>query len=145
MNKAGKAFHFPAWLLYALLCIAWWGLWGFLAKIGSESASPIQLQILFTLGMIPVALAMLARMRWRADCDRKGAAYGILSGVMTGLGILGYYAAMKTEAVSVVTPLTGLFPLLTVMLAVVFLHERLNRVQMGGVALALAAIFILSL
>ena len=145
MKMTGKGLRVPAWSLYALLCIVWWGLWGFLAKIGSESATPIQLQILFTFGMIPVAFCMLARMRWKLDRDWKGASYGLLSGVTTGLGILGFYAAMKTEAVSVVSPLTGLFPLLTVILAVIFLRERLNRVQIGGIVLALAAIFILSL
>jgi transporter family protein len=135
----------PVWSLYALLCIVLWGLWGFLAKIGSASATPIQLQILFTFGMVPVALFTLFRMSFKLDGDWKGASCGMLSGVTTGLGILGYYAAMRTEAVSVVTPVTGLFPLLTVILAVIFLRERLNRVQIGGIVLALAAIFILSL
>ena len=142
---ASSRWKFPAWVLYAALCIVWWGLWGFLAKIGSVSATPFQLQILFTLGMVPVALAVLFSVRGKLDRDRKGVSFGILSGVMTGLGILGYYAALKTEDVSVVTPVTGLYPLLTVVLAVIFLRERLNRVQMGGIVLALAAIVILSL
>jgi methionine synthase I (cobalamin-dependent) len=51
--------RFPLWLWYALLCIFWWGLWGFLSKIGSEGAGPLQMQILVTLGMLPVALGML--------------------------------------------------------------------------------------
>ena len=137
--------RFPVWVLYAVLCIAFWGLWGFLAKIGSASASPFQLQVLFSFGMVPVALAMLFRMHWKLDRDWKGVSFGVLTGVMTGLGILGYYAALKAENVSVVTPVTGLYPLLTVVLAVIFLRERLNRVQIGGVVLALAAISILSL
>ena len=90
--------------------------------------------------MVPVALAMLFRMRWKLDRDWKGVSFGVLTGFMTGLGILGYYAALKAENVSVVTPVTGLYPLLTVVLAVIFLRERLNRVQIGGVVLALAAI-----
>ncbi len=116
-----------------------------MAKIGSASASPFQLQVLFSFGMVPVALAMLFRMRWKLDRDWKGVSFGVLTGFMTGLGILGYYAALKAENVSVVTPVTGLYPLLTVVLAVIFLRERLNRVQIGGVVLALAAISILSL
>ncbi|HEY1270361.1 MAG TPA: EamA family transporter [Terriglobales bacterium] len=137
--------RFPAWLLYALLCVFWWGLWGFLSKVGSASATPMQLQILFTLGMIPVALAMLVRMGWKLDRNPGGLTYGILSGVATGLGVLGYYAAMRVQDASVVTPVTGLFPLLTVLLALVVLRERLNKVQWGGIALAVASIVILSL
>ena len=135
----------PVWALYAVLCIILWGLWGFLAKIGSESATPFQLQVLFTLGMLPVAVCILAGMRWKLDRDFKGASYGILSGVTTGLGILGYYRALQAQAASVVTPVTGLFPLLTVVLAFILLRERLNRVQMCGIGLALVAIVILSI
>lgn len=137
--------HFPVWLWYALLCIFWWGLWGFLSKIGSASANPLQMQMLFTLGMLPVAVGMLLQMRWKLDRNVGGATYGILSGVATGLGTLGYYAALHQQDASVVTPITGLFPLLTVVLAFIVLRERLNKVQMGGIVLALASIVVLSI
>jgi len=137
--------HLPVWLGYAFLCIFWWGLWGFLSKIGSEAASPLQMQILFTLGMLPVAVGMLWQMRWKLDRNRGGVTYGILSGVTTGVGTLGYYAALREQNASVVTPVTGLFPVLTVVLAFVVLRERLNKVQMGGVLLALASIVVLSI
>jgi bacterial/archaeal transporter family protein len=137
--------RFPVWLWYALLCVFWWGLWGFLSKIGSAAASPLQMQILFTLGMLPVAVGMLLQMRWKLDRDRGGVTYGILCGVATGLGTLGYYAALREQNVSLVTPVTGLFPVLTVALAFVVLHERLNKVQMGGMLLALASIVIFSI
>ena len=135
----------PAWLWYALLCIFWWGLWGFLSKIGSAAASPLQMQILFTLGMLPVAVGMLLHMRGKLDRDRIGISYGLLSGIATGLGTLGYFAALREQDASVVTPLTGVFPILTVALAFVVLRERLNKVQMGGMLLALASIVILSI
>src|ERR1700693_5201609 len=137
--------HFPVWLWYALLGIFLWGLWGFLSKIGSASASPLQMQILFTLGMLPVAIGMLLQMRWKLDRNRGGVTYGLLSGGATGLGTLGYYAALRAQNASVVTPLTGVFPVLTVVLAFVVLRERLNKVQMGGMLLALASIIILSI
>jgi uncharacterized membrane protein len=61
------------------------------------------------------------------------------------LGTLGYFAALREQDASVVTPLTGVFPILTVALAFVILRERLNKVQMGGMLLALASIVILSI
>jgi len=134
----------PVWLWYALLCIFWWGLWGFLSKVAGDAANPLQLQILFTLGMLPVALGMLLQMRWQLDRDRAGASYGVLSGIATGIGSLGYYAALRGQNASVVTPLTGLFPLLSVILAFAVLRERLNKVQIGGMMLALASIVVLS-
>jgi len=102
------------------------------------------MQILFTLGMLPVAVGMLLHMRGKLDRDRVGISYGLLSGIATGLGTLGYFAALRKQDASVVTPLTGVFPILTVALAFVVLRERLNKVQMGGMLLALASIVILS-
>jgi uncharacterized membrane protein len=102
------------------------------------------MQVLFTLGMLPVAIGMLLHMRGRLDRDRIGVSYGLLCGIATGLGTLGYFAALRKQDASVVTPLTGVFPILTVALAFLVLRERLNKVQMGGMLLALASIVILS-
>ena len=96
-------------------------------------------------GMLPVALGMLLPMRGKLDRNRGGVTYGLLCGIATGLGTLGYFAALREQNASVVTPLTGVFPVLTVVLAFVVLRERLNKVQMGGMLLALASIVILSI
>jgi transporter family protein len=80
----------------------------------------------------------------RLEKDARGITYGILNGVLSGIGLLAYYAAVSRGKVSVVGPVTSLFPLLTVGLAFIFLRERLNRVQAAGVALSLVAIAIFS-
>jgi uncharacterized membrane protein len=139
------AWRIPAWLWYALIGIFFWGLWGFLSKVGADAASPLQMQILFTLGMLPVAGVMLLHMRAKLDRNLGGITYGLLCGIATGIGTLGYYAALRDQSASVVTPVTGLFPVLTVVLAFVLLRERLNKVQMGGMLLALASVVILSI
>jgi transporter family protein len=102
------------------------------------------MQVLFTLGMVPVVLAALIQLRWKVDRDRLGVTYGILNGVLTGLGLLAFYAAMARGKASIVGPVTALFPLLTVMLALLLLKERMNKVQTAGVFVALMSIFILS-
>jgi bacterial/archaeal transporter family protein len=136
--------QFPRWLFYALLCILSWGVWGGLAKLGADQMTPMQMQVLFTIGMFPVVLAALIQLRWKVEADRLGVTYGIMNGVFTGLGLLAYYAAMAKGKASIVGPVTALFPLLTVVLALVLLKERMNKVQTAGVFVALVSIFILS-
>jgi uncharacterized membrane protein len=126
------------------LCIFWWGIWGVLAKLASARLSVKQMQVLFTLGMLPLAAAALISMRGKLERDLRGAAYGVLNGVFTGLGLLAYDAAMSKGKASIVGPLTAMFPLVTVALAAVVLRERVNRIQAAGVVLALAAIFLLA-
>jgi transporter family protein len=132
------------WLIYALLCILAWGTWGFVAKLGADRIAPGPLQILATAGTLPLALLAFLQLRGRFEKDARGITYGIANGVLSGIGLLAYYAAVSRGKVSVVGPVTSLFPLLTVALAFVFLRERLNRVQVAGVVLSLIAIAIFS-
>jgi transporter family protein len=58
---------------------------------------------------------------------------------------MAYFQAMvKGGKASVVTPVTALFPMVTVLLALVFLKERIGRVQWLGLALAFVAIYLLN-
>ena len=134
----------PIWLLYAVLCILSWGAWGVFAKLGSDTMDPMQMQVLFTIGMSPLVVLALIRLRFKLETDTRGAAYGVMNGLFTGLGLLAYYAAMARGKASVVGPVTALFPLLTVALAFLMLKERINNIQGAGVVLALLSIFILS-
>jgi transporter family protein len=136
--------HFPKWLFPALLCILWWGLFGFLAKLGSDKTPPALMQILFTVGMIPLVIAAFLRAGRRLETDRIGAGYGILNGLFSGIGAIAYFAAMGSGQASIVGPLTSLYPLVTVVLSMLVLRERLNLVQTAGVILGLTAVAILS-
>jgi transporter family protein len=132
------------WLTYALLCIIAWGTWGFVAKLGADRIAPGPLQILATAGTLPLALLAFLQLRMRLEKDARGIGYSVLNGVLSSIGLLAYYAAASRGKVSVVGPVTSLFPLLTVGLAYIFLRERLNKVQVAGVALSLVAIAIFS-
>jgi len=46
---------------------------------------------------------------------------------------------------SIVSPATALFPVVTVILAVTLLHERVGTAQKIGLVLALTAIYLLSM
>ncbi|MEJ7616159.1 MAG: EamA family transporter [Pyrinomonadaceae bacterium] len=144
-RRSTKSLRTPTWLVYALLCIFWWGTWGFLSKLGSDRVQPHQLQFLFTFGLIPPVIIACFQLGGKVETDLRGSLYGILNGVISGLGMLAFYAALAQGQASIVGPVTALFPLLTILLALMFLRERINRVQGAGMILALVAILILSL
>jgi uncharacterized membrane protein len=68
-----------------------------------------------------------------------------LPGVLLFAGTLMYAAATREGLLSVVSVIATLFPVVTVTLALVFLHERLSRTQWVGVAAALTGVVLLSL
>jgi bacterial/archaeal transporter family protein len=68
-----------------------------------------------------------------------------LAGTTNGLGLWFLFLSFRSGAkASVAIPLTALNPLLTVLLAVAFLKERLTVLQYLGVALALVSGMLLS-
>jgi drug/metabolite transporter (DMT)-like permease len=68
-----------------------------------------------------------------------------LPGVLLFGGTLLYASATQEGLLSVVSVLGSLFPVVTVTLAFVFLHERLSRVQWTGVAASIAGVVLLSM
>jgi len=58
--------------------------------------------------------------------------------------ILGYSLGVNSEYVSIVTPVALSFPLVTVTLASIFYKERLDKIQLAGIALLISGIVLLS-
>jgi len=132
------------WLWFALMALFWWGVWGFLAKLGADRMTPGALQILFVVGMVPPLLLALAKVGFVVQKDGRGVFYGILNGVLATFGMLAFYAAMSRGKASLVAPITAIFPLFTVIGAVLLLKEKLNKIQIAGIALAIVAVVIFS-
>jgi transporter family protein len=133
------------WFWYSILCLLCWGPYALFAKMGAMEVPPLTMQFLFTLGGIPIAIAALASRRLRLEPSRRGISLGLLVGVLSAIGGTALFAAFGTgENTAVVTVMTGLYPMVTVVLAVLFLHERLTKRQCIGLAFAAAACILLS-
>lgn len=135
---------FPKWLAYAILALIWWGIFGFLGKVGADQISASQMQFFFTIGTLPVALLCAHRLNYKIAGNKTGVAYSLTMGILAALGTLAFFGAMKSGSASVIAPVTALYPALTVVLAVLMLRERLNKLQVFGLVLALVSIVILS-
>lgn len=133
----------PRWLTWTLLALFCWGIWAILSKLIGEALSPSLNQSLSTLGLIPVIIGLALSKKIRGNRSPKlGATYAFASGLLSGLGNIAYYAVLNSGAkAAMVVPLTALYPLVTVLLAVPLLKEKVNPIQVAGIALALAAIY----
>lgn len=138
----------PRWLAFSLLTILVWGAWGAISKVASEGVDAYTNQIFFTFGLLPLIAIV-----WRSPRNagggsgrRTGIAWAFVTGILGGTGNIAFFRALVMGGkASVVSPVTALFPLVTVILAVTFLHERIGTAQKIGLVLALAAIYLLSM
>jgi drug/metabolite transporter (DMT)-like permease len=133
----------PRWLLHTLLTMVLWGVWGVVSKPVSTELSAWQVQSLSTLGLLPVLGWLTARPPLRAGSNRRRGfwlAFG--AGVITSVGNVACYHALAVGGrAAAVMPLTSLYPVVTIVLALVFLRERLNAVQGAGIAASLGALW----
>lgn len=134
------------WFWYSMICVLCWGGWAMLSKLGSREIPPNTMQFLFTIGTLPVGLALLIGRRGKLERSPRGITYGVLNGVLSGVGGLALFAAYHTNGnTSLITVATALYPMVTVILAVSILRERFGPVQALGLIFAAAAIVIFSL
>ncbi len=134
------------WLWYSVLCVLCWGGWALLSKLGSREIPPETMQFLFTVGALPVGIALLIGRRGKLEKSAKGISYAVVNGILSGVGGLTLFAAYHTNGnTSLITVATSLYPMITVVLAVLILRERLTATQVLGLAFAGAAIVLFSL
>jgi transporter family protein len=137
--------RFPRWIIYSLLALLSWGVFGFLSKVGLEKLSPAQMQVLFSAGILATTVPAWFRSGIKRDSDRLGLLYGVFTGLFSVFANLAVFAALRKGQASVIQPASGLYPLVTVILASVVLRERMNSIQMVGILLAPVALWMLSL
>ena len=137
----------PRWLFFSLLTITVWGAWGVVSKLASNGVDADTNQIFFTIGLLPLIVLVLRSPRIRGGKGRRsGMAWAFLTGILGGTGNIAFFHALVIGGkASIVMPVTALFPLVTVILATTLLHERIGTQQKVGLALALTAIFLLSM
>jgi transporter family protein len=134
------------WFWYSILCIVCWGGWTLFGKLGSAEISAPTMQFLFPFGCIPIALAMLWARRFKLEKSPRGIFYGVANGVLSGIGGLALFAAYRTEGnAAVITAATAMYPLITVVLAVTILRERLTWIHVLGLGFAAAAFVLFSI
>jgi transporter family protein len=134
------------WFWYSLLCVFFMGGWTLLSKLASSEISAPTMQFLYPFGWVPVAVACLWARGFKFEKSPRGIFYGIAVGVLGGFGGLAFFAAYRTGGnTSAITAATGMYPLITVVLAVVILHEKLTWLHVVGLFFAGAAFLLFSL
>ena len=135
-----------SWFWYSIAASLCWTAWAFTARLGSEEIPPTTMQFVSAFGFLLVSLVMVAVQRPQLKQSLRGNSYALISGVLLGLGGIALYGAYRAgDNASVVTATTSLYPVATVLLAVTFLREKINKLQLLGVCFAVAAILLLSL
>lgn len=134
------------WLLYSLAVMGVWGTWGFFARMAARSVTPQNLVLLGAIGgllMYPIFFAIFhehLKFNWHnADCY-----YAVIGGILGTIGALLFFWAISRGEASRVVPITAMYPVITVILAWLFLKEPLTAQKITGIVFAMLGVCLLS-
>lgn len=114
------------WFVFALLSAVFAALTSVLAKVGIEGVNSnlaTALRTCVVLAMVWLMVFITHAQSGIGSIGRKSWVFLILSGLATGASWLCYYKAIQMGSVSKVAPIDKLSVVITLILAVIFLHE----------------------
>lgn len=133
-----------AWILYSIAAAFFWGTWGVVAKLISDGISPFTNHLLFSIGMLFTLPLVLGKVRAEAP-NRKGILWGLVAGILAIIGNVAVYKAFSAGGLAaIVIPVTNLYPLVTIGIALLVFKEKLNWINAIGILLAIPAVVMLS-
>lgn len=116
------------WFVWALLSAFFAGLTAILAKVGVEHVNSNLATAIRTVVILIFtwAVALLTKSQSLASIERRTWVFLVLSGFATGLSWLCYFRALQLGEASQVAPVDKLSVVIAIVLAAVFLHERVT-------------------
>jgi transporter family protein len=134
------------WLGFAALALVFWGVTGVTQKLSTNSISSERSFLWFCWAMVALSAGVLLIYRPHGGLGTVVVLSSIGGGTLNGMGAWTSFRALESGGkASIVISLISLYPLLTVVLAVLFLGERLTLMQMAGAVTAIVAAILLSL
>jgi uncharacterized membrane protein len=130
-----------AGLVFALVTMAFWGVWGAFAGRPTEHGFPDTLvYVVWALTMIAPAVFAFARTGMRLEHDGRSIIFGVLIGLTGAGGQMLLFHAVHTGPTYLIFPLIALSPIVTIAMSVGWLKERVSWIGGIGIVLALLAL-----
>ncbi|MFZ5435304.1 MAG: EamA family transporter [Bacillota bacterium] len=132
---------------FALLAASLWGVAPVFARMGLAKADPLlalTVRSSVITAILWVVVTVSGRLNQLFAIAPRSAGFIAMEGVTASLlGHLALYWALKTGEASVVTPVTSAYPIITIILAAVFLGEQLTVAKILGTAIVLAGLYVI--
>ena len=136
--------NIPLWFGPAVVVLVTWGIAGLLQKLSTNHLSAETALVWLVVGFFLLDPWLYPQESIFMYSSRS-LVFALLSSLLNALGAWALLAAMKHGGkASIVVPFTALYPLVTVSLAPLLLHESITPQQGAGVVCALIAVVLLS-
>ncbi|MDQ3534977.1 MAG: DMT family transporter [Bacteroidota bacterium] len=139
----------PSWLVLTFASLLLNGVWGALIEIPEKRISPgfpTSLGfIVWSIAFIPCSIFLLYKIGWKLDYSLNGIKKGMLVGLLGAGGQFVIFEALRSGPAYIIFPITSVFPIITIVLSIFFLKERINIWASLGIVFAFISMVLLSL
>ena len=132
------------WVLPTVLTLLAWGFWAFLPKIAIKYIDPYSAMVYQALGGIVVGFGVLIYMKFKVQFNIPGFSYGLAVGLLGFTGAFLYLLAVSKGPLSLVAPISAMYPVLAILMGMIFLNETVSPRQGVGIGLSVVAIYLIS-
>ena len=134
-------------ILFLSLVFFGWGLSVFFDKLAANRMGT-KGAFIYIISALPTIVVLLFYLFWGyklGNFDRMGVFWVFVSSILNIISLFFYYLVFtKTEA-SWAVAVTALYPVCTIILAWIFLHETITLTKIIGIVLAMAALVFLGI
>ncbi len=137
------------WILWTILATLLWGIWALFTKKYESLYDPRIMPVLFGLVApivwLPFLIYNKKDLKGVLQIDKKGLIFVLLSVFITTTGGILFYYAVQNGNISLITPIVGTYPVVTVILSFTFLKERFSFHQMVAFVIIMVGIIMINL
>lgn len=134
------------WMLYSLGAMVCWGVFSATQKVSTNHVSAEMSYLAWCAAFVPIAVWIVATKPLNWDMPPAMVWSGLAAGMLNSFGVIAAFAAYRYEGkAGIVTTLAAATqPLVTIVLALIFLGERIGPLETLGIVVAIGAAVALS-
>ena len=133
------------WLILSIITIISWGFVGFFLKLASNHSHWTEIYVVSNLALLVASLLLYISQKPSISVGSPGFNYAMIAGIMMALSTISFYVAIQTGKAIIVIPLTSLYPIVTIVLSYLILHEQISLTKGLGIILAVVALVLIAL
>lgn len=131
------------WYLLGLLAVLCFGVGSFFGKLASLNDVQPRVYFFEAMGTLTVFFTYFIFKKSEILSGFSFNYFALAMGLTWGIGTVLFILALESSKLSLITPLTALYPAVTVILAYLFLAEKLELRELVGILLAILSIFLI--
>lgn len=134
--------NLSSWYYPSFVALCLYGAWGYWGTRASNFISPLSITFYSSIGVLISGIIALVLLDFKPDLCAKGGAYGLLNGLASGIACIFFILALRNGPTMPVVLVTSMYPMITLMLCMIFLKQGLTLKQGLGMVFAIVALIL---